>query len=348
MFGAKTTQRDAAVASLAGLKQKARKNVMICAAAVCVAAGAVASSAFALDPGYRPIDINNAVVIDTTKGQVIIELYPQMAPKNVAQFETLTKRHFYDGLIFHRVMENFMDQTGDPKGTGEGGSDLPNVPGEFTVRQDVNFPLNVAARPSGSLIGFVGAMPVQSQVHELAAITTDGKIDSWGLFCQGTVGMARDNDPDSANSQFFLMRDVYPTLEKNYTAIGTVVSGVDVVRKIKLGVPAVNPDKMVKVRMLSEIPEAERPKVEIMDTSSPQFKAVLDQNRKTKGADFSVCDVTVPVKVNGKLTAASVAAAPAPKKQAPSPFLTGFSPGAVNEVPMNSSSNTKEGGGGGY
>jgi peptidylprolyl isomerase len=346
MFGAKTTQRHAAAAKPSGLTQKAPKKAMVCAAAVALAVGAAASGAFALDPGYRSVDINNTVVIDTTKGQVIAELYPQMAPKNVTQFETLAKQHFYDGLIFHRVMENFMDQTGDPKGTGEGGSSLPNVPGEFTIRQDVNFPLNVASRPAGSLIGYVGAMPVQSQVHELAAITADGKVESWGLFCQGAVGMARDNDPDSANSQFFLMRDVYPSLEKNYTAIGVVVSGVDVVRKIKIGVPAVNPDKMLKVRMLSEIPEAERPKIEIMDTSSPQFKAVLDQARKTKGADFSVCDVTVPVKVNGKLTAASVAAAPAPKKPAPSPFVTGFSPGAVNEVPMAPSASTKDGGGG--
>jgi peptidylprolyl isomerase len=194
-------------------------------------------------------------------------------------------------------------------------------------------------------------MPVQSQVPELAAITSDGKTTAWPLYCQGVVGMARDNDPDSNNSQFFFMRGANSALEKRYTGVGVVVSGLDVVRKMKIGEPPVDPDKMVRVRVLADIPEAERPKVEIMDTASPEFKAIIDQTRKVRGADFSACDVTVPVKVDGKLTAASVAAAPAAKKPKVSPFVTGFSPGAVNEVPMAPSSKQDEqqgGGGGGY
>lgn len=261
-----------------------------------MAALLAATSAFALDPGYRAPDPNNTIVVDTTKGRIVFELYPVMAPANAERLLTLTHQHFYDGLIFHRVIEDFMDQTGDPKGTGEGGSDLPNVKGEFTMRHDASFPMTVASRPKGSLIGFVGAMPVQSQVNELLPMSVDGKISAWPLYCQGVIGIARDSDPDSANSQFFFMRGANANLEKRYTAVGVVISGLDVVRKIKIGEPAVNPDKMLKVQVLADMPEADRPQIEVMDTASTQFQAIIDQTRKDKGADFSACDITVPSK----------------------------------------------------
>ncbi len=278
-------------------------------------AGAAASlmaalPAAALDPGYRAADPNYTLVVDTTKGQIIFELSPTMAPQNAERLVTLAHQHFYDGLIFHRVIEDFMDQTGDPKGTGEGGSTLPNVKAEFTMRHDSTFPMTVVSHPSGALIGFVNGMPVESQVNELMPLSKDGKVTAWGLYCGGTIGMARDNDPDSANSQFFFMRDVYPALEKRYTAVGMVLSGQDVVRKIKIGEPAVDPDKMLKVRLLADIPPAERPVIEVMDTNSPQFKTMVDLVRKAKGADFSVCDVRVPVKVT-TVTGTPVPATPA-------------------------------------
>ncbi len=280
-----------------------KKSLFMGAIAAFVMAGISASVAFALDPGYRVPDANNTLVIDTTKGRIVVEMYPVLAPNHVERMLTLTRRHFYDGLIFHRVIEDFMDQTGDPQGTGLGGSDLPNVKAEFTVRHDASFPLTVASKPSGALIGFVGAMPVQSQVNELMPISKDGKTEAWGLYCQGVLGMARDSSQDSANSQFFLMRGANSVLEKRYTAFGVVVSGLDVVRKMKIGEPPVNPDKMLKVQVLADMPEADRPQVEIMDTLSPQFKAIIEQARKDKGADFSACDITVPTKVVGAATA---------------------------------------------
>ncbi len=272
-----------------------------------------AMPALALDPGYRVPDPNTVLVIETTKGEVIAELSPTMAPNHVAQITALAHEHFYDGQIFHRVIEDFMDQTGDPTGTGQGGSKMPNIKAEFTMRHDAAFPMAVASHPSGALMGFVGALPVESQVNELMPISKDGKVTAWGLYCQGTVGAARDSDADSANSQFFLMRAPNSVLEKRYTAFGVVLSGLDVVRKIKIGEPPVNPDKMISVRLLSDIPEAERPKIEVMDTLSPQFKAIIDQTRKDKGADFSVCDINVPVKVT-RVTGTPVAAAAAPAK----------------------------------
>jgi peptidylprolyl isomerase len=280
-----------------------------------MAAAVAAGSALALDPGYRMPDPNNTLVIDTTKGRIVVEMYPQLAPSHVERLQTLTRQHFYDGLIFHRVIEDFMDQTGDPQGTGLGGSTLPNLKGEFTVRHDASFPMVVATKPKGAEIGFVGAMPVESQVPELMPLSIDGKVDAWGLYCQGVLGMARDNDPDSANSQFFLMRGANANLEKKYTAFGVVVSGLDVVRKMKIGEPPVNPDKMLKVQVLADMPEADRPQIEVMDTASPEFQAVLDATRKSKGDTFSACDVTVPSKDLSVAAAAPAAATATPAAQ---------------------------------
>jgi len=263
-------------------------------------------------------------VIDTTKGQVVVELYPSLAPQSVERILTLTRQHFYDGVIFHRVIEDFMAQTGDPQGTGMGGSELPNLQPEFTMRHDASFPFVTANRPAGSLIGFVGAMPVQSQVNELMAISNDGKTQAWGLFCQGALGLAHSYEPDSANSQFFIMRGANSSLEKKYTAFGVVVYGLSVVRKLKIGEPPVDPDKMTQVRVLADIPEAERPDIEIMDTASPQFQTVLDAVRKDKGENFSACDVTIPSKD------LKVVAAPADTTPATVPAI---STGATSPAP---------------
>lgn len=298
---------------MSGVKLKAVLAGAISALAVLAANGA--TPALALEPGYRELDAQNTLVIDTTKGQVIVEMYTELAPTHAARMTTLARQGFYDGVIFHRVIEDFMAQTGDPQGTGQGGSTLPDLKAEFTIRKDASFPMKVAQQRNGAQIGYIGAMPVQSQVPELAAITNDGKTQAWGLYCQGVLGMARDNSPDSGNSQFFLMRGANSVLEKRYTAFGTVVYGLDVVRKLKIGEPPVNPDKMVKVRVLADIPAGERPQIEIMDTNSSQFQAILDQKLKEAGTTFSPCDVTVPVKRNDTPPAASSAkpaAAPAP------------------------------------
>ncbi|MDI7774346.1 peptidylprolyl isomerase [Asticcacaulis sp. EMRT-3] len=289
-----------------------KKKAILAGAVVAFFAAGICGSALALDPGYRAPDADNTVVIDTTKGEIIVELYPALAPLSVERIKTLTRQHFYDGLTFHRVIEDFMDQTGDPKGDGTGGSTLPDVKAEFTIRHDASFPMVVAARPTGSQIGFLGAMPVASQVNELMPMSADGKVEAWPLFCQGVMGMAHSYDPNTNNSQFFLMRGSNSSLDKNYTAVGVVLSGMEAVRKMKIGEPPVDPDKVTKMRMLSDIPEAERPQIEVMDTSSPQFQAVIDQTRKDKGADFSACDVPMPFKdLKAKPADAAPAAAPA-------------------------------------
>ena len=247
---------------------------------------------------WRIPDPNDVMVIDTNKGRILVELVPDVAPQNATRIRELAHENFFDGLRFFRVVENFMDQTGDPQNTGQGGSSKPNVPGEFTFRRGSDLNFVVAADQSVAEVGFVKSLPVMSQSMMLAAMTKDQKVSAWGLFCPGVAGMARDENPDSANSQFFLMRAGYPALEKRYTAFGRVISGLDVVTAVKVGEPVPDPqDRMERVRLLADLPEKDRPKVRVIDPKGPWFKAEIARVRALKGADFSACDVQIPVEV---------------------------------------------------
>ncbi len=164
----------------------------------------IATAQGALDP-------QNTLVLQTKDGPVTIKLRPDLAPKHVEQIKVLTKRGFYDGIVFHRVIDGFMAQTGDPTGTGTGRSDLPNIPAEFSREP----------------------------------------------FKAGSLGMARAQDPNSANSQFFLCYEGCGSLTGQYTLFGEIVSGMEAVRKIKKGDSAANgsvrgPDKIVSLKLLAD------------------------------------------------------------------------------------------------
>jgi peptidylprolyl isomerase len=265
------------------------------------AAPAPAAAAKPSAPGeadWRTPDPNNVLVIDTNQGRIVVEMLPEIAPKHVEQIRALAHENFYDGQRFFRVIDKFMAQTGDPQNNGQGGSSKPNVPAEFTFRRGSDLPFVMAADQTVAEIGFIKSMPVMSQSMSLAAMTKDQKVTAWGLYCQGVAGMARDDNPDSGNSQFFLMRYPYPSLEKRYTAWGRVIAGEDVVKSIKTGEPVEQPqDRMDKVRLLADIPEANRPKIRVVDTKSAWFKAQIDRVRAARGADFTACDVDVPAEV---------------------------------------------------
>ena len=247
---------------------------------------------------WRTPSPDDLMIIDTNKGRIIVELIPEVAPLHAERYRELTKSHMYDGLTFFRVIDAFMAQTGDPKNTGEGSSELPDLRAEFTFRRAPDSPVVVAADKSVSEVGFLKSLPFESQSMMLAPMTRDGKVTAWGLYCPGVVGAARGSEENTANSQFFLMRQGYPSLEKRYTAFGRVISGLDVVRAIKIGEPVEQPqDRMHRVRMASELSEAERPKVRVIDPQGPWFKAEIARVRAAKGADFSACDVNIPVEV---------------------------------------------------
>ncbi len=260
-----------------------------------------AAPAIAADD-WRTAAPDNLLVIDTSKGRILVEMTPEAAPGHVARIRLLAKAGFYDGLPWHRVIDGFMAQTGDPLGTGEGQSWHPDLKAEFTFRRDAQTPFVAVAAPAGALIGFVQSLPVQTQPDAVMATTPDRKVHAWGLYCPGVAGMARDDAPDSANSQFFLMRHPYPALDKRYTVWGRVVSGLDVVRALKFspnpdGI-VTDPDRMTRVRVAGDLPEGERPSVRVLSTSSAPFRALVEDTRAARGADFSACDIELPVEVN--------------------------------------------------
>lgn len=252
---------------------------------------------------WRAVAAENLLVIDTSKGRILVELAPEVAPGHVERIRLLAGRGFYDGQVWHRVIDQFMAQTGDPLGTGEGQSPYPDLKAEFTFRRDGQTPFTAVAAPAGAVLGFLHSLPVQTQPDAFMATTADKKVHAWGLYCPGVAGMARDEAPDSANSQFFLMRQPYPSLDKRYTIWGRVISGLDVVRALKFspnpdGI-VTDPDRMARVRVASDLPQAERPTVRVLDTASVQFRVLADAARQARGADFSVCDIDLPVQVDG-------------------------------------------------
>lgn len=254
---------------------------------------------------WRTVPAENLMVIDTTKGRVLVELTPEVAPLHVERIRLLARNGFYDNVVWHRVIDWFMAQTGDPLGNGEGQSAYPDLKAEFTFRRDAAMPFAPVAEPQGARVGFFRSLPVQTQPDAAFALTGDGKVHGWGLYCPGVAGMARDEGNDTANSQFFIMRQAYPALDKRYTIWGMTVSGLDVVRSLQAGdgdngmMAQAQPDRMTRVRIASDLPEAERPTVQVLSTDSARFRALVDEARAARGADFSICDVTLPSQVTG-------------------------------------------------
>lgn len=277
------------------------KNLMISAAAAAVLLAGTAHAQSTAE--WREVAAENLWVIDTTKGQVLVELEPRIAPNHIERIRTLTTQGFYDGHKFHRVIPGFMAQTGDPRGTGEGGSELPDLAAEFSFRRgrDAGF----AAIPTNApmQMGFIGSNVVVTQPDAQMMINADMKVQATGLFCAGTAGMARSGLPNSANSQFFLTTANADNLNGAYTVFGRVLSGLDVLKALKPGAEANDgavgegADVMTRARLASQIPANERPTVRVAVPGGAPFTAAVDAARNRIGNAFTACDVTVPVEV---------------------------------------------------
>jgi peptidyl-prolyl cis-trans isomerase B (cyclophilin B) len=164
-------------------------------------------------------DPENTLIVQTTKGQVIISLLPDLAPEHVARIKELAREEAYDGVVFHRVIPDFMAQTGDvkfgkkggesfnPSRAGMGGSDKPDLKAEFSAVPHV----------------------------------------------RGTCSMARSQSPNSANSQFFICFTDAPWLNKQYTVWGQVIEGMDVIDQVKKGEPVQDPDSITSIRVAADV-----------------------------------------------------------------------------------------------
>ena len=265
--------------------------------------GPAPGPAQATEAGWREVSPDNLLIIDTNKGRILVEMAPEVAPGHVERIRMLARQGFYNGIRWHRVIDWFMAQTGDPLGNGDGQSYYPDLTAEFTFRRGPEAPFTAVASPMVSVVGFMGSMPVETQPDSYMALTEDGKVHGWGLYCPGVAGMARDEGNDTANSQFFIMRQAYPALDKRYTIWGMTVDGLEVVRALQVGdgengmMTQARPDRMTRVRVAADIPEAERPVAQVLAADSPRFRALVEAERTARGADFSVCDVNLPVQV---------------------------------------------------
>ena len=152
-------------------------------------------------------DPENTLLMETTKGAVVIEMRPDLAPNHVAHIKKLVREKFYDGIVFHRVIEGFMAQTGCPHGTGTGGSKYPDLKQEFN-----------------------------NEPH-----------------LRGICSMARAQNPNSANSQFFICFGDARFLDRQYTVWGKVIEGMENVDKIKRGEPVRDPDKIVSAKVAADV-----------------------------------------------------------------------------------------------
>jgi peptidylprolyl isomerase len=156
-------------------------------------------------------ELDDTIYVDLKQGRIVIQLFPDVAPGHVARIKELARKGFYDNTPFHRVIEGFMAQGGDPTGTGTGGSDLPDLKAEFTTSKN---------------------------------------------FLRGTCGMARTGNPDSANSQFFIMFAPATHLDGQYTIWGQVVEGMELVDQIKRGSggggQVSDPDRIVRLQVAAD------------------------------------------------------------------------------------------------
>lgn len=180
-------------------------------------------------------DPDNVLLLDLSNGgRVAIRLMPNWAPAHVERIKTLARQGFYNGVIFHRVIDGFMAQTGDPTGTGQGGSKLPDLKAEFNTVPHM----------------------------------------------RGSVSMARTDQPDTANSQFFIVFYPHFSLDKHYTNFGRVIAGMDVADAIVRGEPPSNPTKIVQASIASDgkarpangsVPSATAPiSVDMLNHSTPK------------------------------------------------------------------------------
>ena len=170
-------------------------------------AGALAAQGIQAPPPPPPLDPENTLLLDlSTGGRVTVQLRPDVAPKTVERVKVLTRRGFYNGLAFHRVIDGFMAQGGDPKGNGTGGSDLPDVAAEFNGLPHV----------------------------------------------RGAVAAARAENPNSANSQFYIMFAPKLTLDGNYTVFGRVVGGMNFVDALNRGEPPAPPSTIVQASIAAD------------------------------------------------------------------------------------------------
>jgi peptidylprolyl isomerase len=268
---------------------------------------------------WRTVDPVNLVLIDTKYGQVAVELAPEFAPKHAERVRALIRAHFYDGLSFYRVIDNFVAQGGIGEGTAstkdhpveaKGLEKWPVLKAEFdrvSAPTPVFTPLGNADLMAPE-VGFEDGFPV-------ARDPKDGR--EWLIHCPGTFAFARDNDPDTASTEFYIVIGQAPRrLDRDLTAFGRVLSGLQYLQKLERGDPDVDSgviadlarrDPIIRMRIAADMPAAERPSFQVLRTESKSFAGAVEARRHPTSPFYfrkpppvlDICGVPVGVRRGG-------------------------------------------------
>ncbi len=266
------------------MKTRELLSAVVASAAIIVASDATSP---ATEP-FRTVDPNNLVLIDTKYGEVAVELAPQFAPKHVERLRALIHAHFYDGRSFYRVVDGFVAQGGAGEGTASTGGAKK---GELTkqwppLKAEFDAPIAGTFTPLGSPdlfapeVGHIDGFPV-------ARDKKDGRM--WLIHCPGTFAFARDNGPDTASTEFYIVIGEAPRrLDRDLTAFGRVITGMQFLQNLQRGDPDVDngvihkpttPDQIVRMRLAVDLPLKDRPSFDVTRTDTPAFEKVKEERR---------------------------------------------------------------------
>lgn len=256
---------------------------------------------------WRALDPDNTLYMELPGGRVVIELAPDFAPRNIANIKTLAREHYYDGLAITRLQDNFVAQWGDPDEQHPKSlkSALARVAAEFTV------PI-AAAQQFTPLPDRDGYAPQVGHAHGFPAGRDPRAGSTWLTHCYGMVGVGRDNDSDSGNgAELYAVTGHAPRqLDRNITVVGRVVAGMPLLSALPRGGEAMGfygkDEQRVpirSVRLASELPEAQRSRLEVMRTDGPAYQAVVEAQRnrggpwtKVAAGHIELCNAPIPVR----------------------------------------------------
>lgn len=243
---------------------------------------------------WRAVDPENLVIMETTKGQIMIELLPVVAPAHSAQFKAYVRAGLYDDTEFHRVIDGFMAQGGDVEAAHGADKMLNQMQAEFTFRRDpAEVTLDTIGPADSADAGLYLGFPMTTQPGFLAEMSKDGLVESWMPHCPGVLSTARTDDVNSGNAQFFLISDEGQHLDYKYTAKGRALTGLDVIKSIQLGpkpngFPIANPDKVISATMAADLPESDRPQAFVQRTDTVDWQQALAE---ADGRRAQICDL---------------------------------------------------------
>jgi peptidylprolyl isomerase len=265
---------------------------------------------------WRDVDPKNLVLIDVKYGRIAIELTPWSAPNHVDRFRRLVRAKFYDGLSFYRVIDGFVAQGGIGEATAATANRpiTPDVQKQWpalTAEFDVPIDPKLAFTPLGSPdlfaaeVGHVDGHPVGRDV-------VDGRM--WRTHCYGAVAFARDNEADTATTEFYITIGQIPhRLDRNLSVVGRVIAGMEYVQKLERGDPEVESgviqqagraDKIIRAVLASDLPRAERPRYQVIRTDSATYRTMKGERRDISNPFFhrkpapilDVCLMPIPVR----------------------------------------------------